>query len=262
VSTFGVTMMRNEIDVCSEVIEHMCWHVDHVIVADNLSTDDTGEELARLVAEGCPLTVVNDTDPRYYQGRKMTNLAMMAMRLGATWVVPFDADEVWSVDGGGRIADYLAGEHGDTLPAAVYNHYCTGVDIKTGSPFTSMPWRTAKPLGLPKVAFRARQDATIRMGNHSVGYTKAAKHMTSSKLRVDHFPYRSPGQFVRKSVQGAAALRLTDLGEDVGAHWHLYDKVRKDQGDQALIDHFYRHFYYQDPVEAGLVCDPAPLVKP
>lgn len=40
-TTIAVTMVKNEQDIVGPIVEHMISQVDHVIVADNLSTDNT-----------------------------------------------------------------------------------------------------------------------------------------------------------------------------------------------------------------------------
>ena len=89
-STIAVTMVKNEQDIVGPIIEHMVGQVDHVIVADNMSTDDTR---AILNDFGDSITVIDDLDPAYEQSKKMSALAQQALLLGAEWVVPFDADE-------------------------------------------------------------------------------------------------------------------------------------------------------------------------
>ena len=66
----AVTMVKNEADVIETTIRHIAAHVDHVIVADNGSTDGTRELLDEL-----PCEVIDDPDPAYYQSRKMSALA-------------------------------------------------------------------------------------------------------------------------------------------------------------------------------------------
>ena len=88
-TVFGICMTRDEDDIIGPVIEKMLLQVDHIIVADNGSTDKTREILDSL-----PITVVDDPERGYFQSRKMTALAHLAAEKGATWIVPFDSDEV------------------------------------------------------------------------------------------------------------------------------------------------------------------------
>jgi hypothetical protein len=255
-TTFAVSMMRNEIDVVAGVVRHMAAEVDHVIVADNGSTDGTRERLDQLAAE-LPLTVVDDPEVGYYQSEKMSRLADQAGAAGAVWVVPFDADELWTSPLG-RIRDVLALTPGNIAPAGLYNHWCTAVDDQDEpDPFRRIVWREAEPAKLPKVAFRWRLGSMIHQGNHGVDIP-GPRCEQPGILAVDHFPYRSEDQFVAKGVQGAAAYRATDLPEGQGAHWRMYGEIFDLHGRDGLASVFRQHFYYMSPVDSGLVREPAP----
>src|SRR5688572_466349 len=87
-------MVRDEADIIEWTVLHMLGQCDQVIVTDNGSTVGTREILDALVYLG-NLTIIEDPEPAYYQAHKMTGLAHRAREMGATWVVPFDADELW-----------------------------------------------------------------------------------------------------------------------------------------------------------------------
>src|SRR4051812_46619587 len=87
-------MVKDEADVIEGTIRHMADEVDQLLVADNGSTDGTRDILVKLALE-LQFTVVDDPDPGYEQSRKMSALAELAASHGATWIVPFDADELW-----------------------------------------------------------------------------------------------------------------------------------------------------------------------
>src|ERR1019366_3355127 len=91
----AILLVKNEADVIGLNLRHLIAQgVDHVIVADNLSTDDT-HDILEAAADVLPVTVVYDDEIGYFQSRKMTNLAAMAGEMGATWCLPVDADEIW-----------------------------------------------------------------------------------------------------------------------------------------------------------------------
>lgn len=254
--TFGVCMVKDEADVIAATLRHMAGQVDQLIVADNASTDGTRQILADLVTR-IPLTVLDDPEPAYYQSVKMSALAEEAAERGAQWIVPFDADELWYCDRG-RLADVLAGLECPVAYAELINHFRTGLDGADPHPFVSMVWRDATAAALPKIAFRWEPGAVIHQGNHGVDLPSGGEGVPA--LRIRHYPYRSPGQFVRKAVNGAAAYRLTDLPEHEGAHWRQYGQLYETGGPGALEDVFRAHFWYADPVAAGLVHDPGPYL--
>lgn len=255
----GVTMVKDEADIIEGVIRHMAGEVDELVVADNGSTDGTFEILQQLKTE-LPLTLVADPDPAYTQSAKMTRLAALAAERGATWIVPFDADELWvASDRVSTILGDLAGNHaaaGVAVHALLFNHFPSAVDPAGDDPFRTIVWRQREPAPLPKVAFRWEPGAVIHQGNHGVTLPSSAVHKVWA-LEVRHFPYRSAEQFVRKARNGAAAYRASDLPLTEGAHWRAYGDLLDRHGESALHDVFREHFWHLSPVDAGLILDPA-----
>lgn len=254
-TTAAVSMVKDEADVIAGTLTHMADEVDFLIVADNGSLDGTREILAEL-ADDLPLTVLDDPEVAYRQSEKMSALAATAAGRGATWIVPFDADELW-VSRPDRISVDLACCDADIATAQLYNHFPSGIDPDELDPFRSIVWRQPDPAPLPKVAFRWREGAVIHQGNHGVtlpGTTRTQHGI----LEVRHFPYRSAEQFVRKARNGAAAYAATDLPENIGAHWRGYGDILNRHGVEALAEVFRTHFWHLSPVDAGLIPDPAP----
>jgi hypothetical protein len=258
VTVVGVTMVRDEADVIAGTLRHMADEVDALIVADNLSSDGTRKILEELVLP-CPLLIVDDLDPAYRQSEKMTALAAKAGELGATWIVPFDADELW-VSHGDRLKVDLRDCNVDIVEAQLFNHFPSAVDPAGDDPFETIVWRQRDPAPLPKVAFRWDSKAVIKQGNHGVTVTYEPRFAWF--LEVRHFPYRSPEQFTRKARNGAVAYAAApELPEDVGAHWKSYGRLLADGGEEVLHDVFRRYFWHLSPADAGLVLDPAPYMR-
>lgn len=265
----AVTMVKDEADIIAVTVAHMAAQVDHVIVADNGSTDGTFEQLNQLACCLGNVTVTQDPDPAYFQSEKMTALAGMAWRdHGAGWVVPFDADEYW-YSNAGTIADTLngAGEHG-CVTADLWDHVATGHDPDEPNPVARIQWRRPDPLPLPKIACLWRPSLTIHQGNHGCDYD-GIRPRTSLLLNVRHFPYRSADQFIRKIRNGAAAYAATGdkLSLTAGAHWRQWGQILERQGDEAVANIFRKWFWRSDPgmplniegeQQPPLIHDPAP----
>jgi glycosyltransferase involved in cell wall biosynthesis len=253
---FGIAMVRDEEDVIEDTVRHMAGQVDRLVIADNLSTDGTRAILDRLATE-LPLTVLDDLDPGYYQSAKTSALANVAANNGATWVCPFDADELWSAPGM-RIADFLGIVPGrfDIVHADLYDHVATAQDDPTiATPMRRLQWRRTTPVPLPKVACRIRQNLVIHQGNHGASYDHEARVFTE-RLMIHHFPYRTREQFTRKARNGAQAYAATDLPDHAGAHWRQYGAIAEGMGDEACSQIFDEWFWSADPVADGLVHDP------
>lgn len=269
--TVAVTMVKDEADIIPYTLAQMLAEVDHVIVADNGSTDDTRGLVADIAAASGRVTVVDDHEPGYHQSRKMTALALRArLEHGAEWVVPFDADEFW-YSPFGRIGDILGAIDGAqwlTVRAALYDHVTTDIDPPDEDPIARIRWRKTQPNPLPKVAVRWREDLVIEMGNHGAYYEGGATlHPTS--LVVRHYPYRSEEQFLRKVRNGAAAYAAAgdDVPADAGAHWRQWGDILRAHGPEAVVD-IYRSWHHRaNPHDRAapngellpaLIDDPAP----
>lgn len=244
----GVAMVRDEADIIVGTVANMLTQVDHVIVADNLSTDDTRPLLERLQASNPRLTVIDDPDPGYRQSAKMTRLAHTAAHVhGADWVVPFDADEWWWSPYG-RVADMLESVDPKflTVTAQLFDHVATGTDMDVADPLVRLGWRRPTPTAMPKVAVRYMPSVEILQGNHDAFYSGRPAPSRGGLLAVHHYPYRSLEQFVRKVRNGAAAYAAApDVRPDFGAHWRQWGHLLDQDGPDAL-ERIYRTWYYRD----------------
>lgn len=242
----GITMVKNEADIIGATMKNMVRQVDFLLVLDNGSTDGT-REILDYYARYAPVTVIDDPEVAYYQSQKMTELAQRALRIGADWVVPFDADEIW-YSPHGRIKNVLESCTDAVAQAKIFNHL--------GHPDEGLsPWRQREPLPLPKVACRTGPQLTIHQGNHGCDYgNNRLVHGTEGLLEIRHFPYRSPEQLIRKTRTGAAAYAATDLPEHVGAHWRQHNLF----DDETLRTVYHLH-YAAGPHRSDLILDPAPI---
>jgi Glycosyl transferase family 2 len=260
----GISMVKDEADIAPFTVRRMLAQVDRVIVADNNSTDGTRELLERI--DDPRLCVLHDPEVGYFQSRKMTALAKLALELGAEWVVPFDADEAWHARTGDRVTDALKALPADVLVAQadLYDHVATAQDPAGLDPTLRIGWRRPDPAPLPKVACRALPGLTIAQGNHSATFDGTDHPLTVlGLLTVRHFPLRSVEQMIRKARNGAAAYAATDLPEDAGGHWRGWGRL-----DDAGIADVFRLYYWRaapdQPLQVGgeqqppLVYDPCP----
>jgi len=222
----AVTMVRDEQDIIGYTLTHLLAEgVDHIIVADNQSTDQTRPILEAL-ADGHPVTVLDDPEQGYYQAKKMTRLAHMAYGMGATWVLPFDADELW-YSPAGLLADVLWGCQADVIQATEHKHWPTHHDPPdVPNPFLAMPYREQTPNRLAKVVFRAHPQAALHMGNHDV--ERPGERM-GGLLEMRHFPYRSFPQFAHKVKVGREAYEATNLHTGYGTHWRTMGALSDDE---------------------------------
>jgi len=211
---WAVGTVRDEADVVAVVVRHLLRQgVDRVVVSDHGSVDGTREILDALAREDPRIVVVDDRATGHFQMEKITALAHLAWRHGASWVVPFDADEIWFAEGT-RLADFLRSSPDAVVSARVLNavpHVDGGARLREDATFAV---ETASSFA-PKVAFRAHPLVLVGPGNHGVNRAGAHSH----GLVVVHVPYRGEAQVARKFRQGAQAIAATGDSSDVAWHW-------------------------------------------
>jgi glycosyltransferase involved in cell wall biosynthesis len=223
-------MVRNEEDVIEHTVRHMLNHdLDLVVVADNLSTDDTRDILYSI--EATRLVIVDDNDPAYRQSDKMTALAEYWAEAG-DWIVPFDADELWNTKDDQTLYDFLRSTtKTDVVAGFPLVHVPQPGDMPHSCPFFSMPYRLTAPEVWPKAALRWRSGTVIEQGNH---WTKSS---VPDLLDIRHFQYRSFKHLGEKVRAGAVALELTDLPADSGAHWRRFAAMSDSELEEWWIEY-------------------------
>lgn len=215
----AVSMVRDEDDIIGKTVAHLLAEgVDQLIIADNNSVDGTRSILGSFPE----VTIVDDPEVAFYQSAKMTRLAQQALDLGATWVIPFDADEYWYA-------------HDETLAEAF-----TRQDDSVSSLWADIyqQWgdhRGPGPQPFHKVAFRPTRDAVITQGNHDVW--GLGPQRLGDTLAIRECQYRSLGQFIRKVRNGKQAYDASTLGDGEGTHWRTYGAMTDEQlaGEYATL---------------------------
>lgn len=252
---WGVTMVKDELDVLPYTLAHMIGEgVDGLIIADNLSTDGTWEWLCTHVPDlPCETILERDEEVAYYQSVKMTGHYQHATRLGADWVIPFDADEVWHSSDGRSLATFFAelGPDVDCAEAAIYNYFPTsGDDPAKEIPFQRILHRDPMVSVMVKTAVRAAVPGlVVEQGNHGAHAERPLRAARGS-LTVGHFPWRSPDQFERKVANGSRAYDATGatMGSAQGAHWRQHGQILHDSGSAALRQ-VYDEWFLDPPID-------------
>jgi glycosyltransferase involved in cell wall biosynthesis len=258
---WAITMVANEEDIIAYNLSHMLSQgIDRILVADNLSTDRTPYILQRIEAdtEGL-IMIIRDEEPGYYQSEKMTKLANFAGELGADFILPFDADELWySMTPGATIGDIIrSNQNIEIIGVPMWNHYVSPKDLYSDNPFIRMVCRDSKQNPIDKVAFQYVRGLKIGQGNHNVYIAGKNVPGEAIGLGIRHFPYRSADHFIRKIRVGAKAYAATNLPENLGAHWRQYGASLEAHGEEAMKAHYRNWFTWECP-GMEMIFDPAP----
>ncbi len=220
-------MVKNEADIVEQTIRHLLGQgVDHILAADNGSSDGTYEILLEL-SKILPVHVIQDRELAYYQSEKMTWLADRVMEAGAEWIIPFDADEFW-YGVSAPLSEVLRSQKSHTIELTKLYNVFPSIEGPTLRIDPTPHWDL-------KVCFSRWENAVIKMGNHEV---IAPGKQKLNEVAIIHYPWRSKEQFARKLHQGAKALEATDLPEDMGYHWRRNGDITVESATP-----FGKHFY-------------------
>lgn len=218
-------MVRNEEDILAECIEHtLAQGVDHIILMDNVSTDSSREIAARYKE----VEIIDEPSLIYDQGGWQTRMGLMALKKGATWVVPVDADEFW--EGIINLRNVPA-NFGVVLADALYHHDPTDL-IKEPFKRSQMPCFFREPrefgqFGIGRFAYRPFEGMQLTVGCH--GMNNLTKDIGALKeLWLHHYPIRSYERYAKKIKVGVEALIEGGHPEGIGQHWRAaYSKLQQ-----------------------------------
>lgn len=218
-------MVHNEEDILADCIEHsLSQGVNKIILTDNGSTDSTRE-----IAESYPeVTIIDEPSDQYRQGEWQTRMAQMAYDMGASWVVPIDADEFWDgIYNLTRVPDNFNVVLADSL----YDHFPTDL---IEEPFCrlQMPCFYRQPRenfgewGIGRFAFRPYKGVEVGMGQHFLEDYKGTI-AALKELWIHHYPIRSYPRYARKVKRGGEILLKGKHSAAHGVHWQeAYEKLR------------------------------------
>lgn len=226
----GVTRTLNENDIIESVIRHHLALVDHIIVMDDGSNDNTAYIVHSLIEEGLPVSIIQRRCVIFDEGNRNTVLYNMAKeKFSADWVVFFDADEFVDVRRvNNDLRRYLENipEIFDSVLLDMFNYTDSIFDDKNERNIPRrLLWRTKKPLNVFKVIVRGKiqGEVSIHAGNHC-GYLDGMpmNAFKSEDVFISHYPRRSGWQDIYKWVIGrlkitAAGKKETESG--TGSHY-------------------------------------------
>ncbi len=239
-----VMLARNEADIIGPTLRwHLATGVDHAIVIDHDSTDATPDILSDLARAG---RVTHLRRQGLYNQAAMTSelVRLAADEYAADWVVPCDADELWTCPDK-NLREIVAATPGNVIKVPTVNFVPTANDpAHEADPVLRMQYKAAKPPKIPKlpyvlkpiqgkVMFNVAGFREILMGNHVVDVA-APRIGQHEGFVIHHYPLRSRDHFFLKVIQGGAALEANkSLTKLQGYHWRRwYDLYKRGKLDR------------------------------
>ena len=284
---WAVGMARDEGDIIDHTMYHLAANgAAGIIVADNLSKDDTRERMEEAKVNigkynpNIEVIILEDNVVEYAQSKKMTALAAKAREHGAKWVIPFDIDEIWHSPAGTlqEAFEKLDNEGQDAYRVLYTNHSITEFDEEAISPFHSMNYKWNLPTN-HKTCFKFREsdrEVSISNGNHLVQYngwnfmsgiSYAIDDYGHDKivfgpqlLEIRHFQWRSLEHFMKKILNAYEACRALGPGADLykGAAWEEHFNIYEAEGIAGLVEYFEKNILVKGDT-GSLIFDPAPI---
>jgi hypothetical protein len=214
-------MVKNEQDIIEAFVRHNLRFLNHLVIVDNGSVDDTRRILALLSAEFSNLLVIEDDRFGYDQSKRMTAwLHQYQAMFSADYVFALDADEFLDVHQElpfyAMLCQIPQGGFG-LIPWCTYVITPGDAESEETDCLQRMNYRRRQELpGRYKVVLRldrgTASDLILAQGNHSIS-SNSGRNIAGIRiegLRILHYPVRSIDQVTAKSIVGWMAYLAED----------------------------------------------------
>jgi len=280
----AVAMVRNEADLVEAFVRHHLARLDVLYVVDHRSGDGTREILRALCAEGLPLALSLDDDPRQRQPETIGELARVAFAAGAEVVLPLDGDEFLKLPDRAAFESWLAALPPGLCAALDWQTYVPDPQPGTAHPLAAARARRAREAhGLHKVvltrAFADAPAAVVGSGNHVVLLAGPAQDLARDPVRLArvppsiaalaHLPVRSATQLAAKIGLGwRAHLAAARADPTLAYHWgELYAELARGLPAPARLREIACNYgvpmaRWEPDAAIALVDDPLPADTP
>lgn len=226
----AIALIKNEADIISCWLAHVCELFDIVFIVDHQSTDGTREFLLDIAKSEKKIHLFSFDHPGYFQAEIINQLAQIVSQESPNyWLFPLDADEFLDVSGRAEFLSLLNKQDlGNALLlnwqncVPMYLH----VDQKINPGFSCI--FPSQPGIYNKVAVHGStylaKCLQFNQGNHILE-TESGDEVQIKKsdfIRMYHIPIRSIDHFFLKCIQGYIAysqLPPERKSTGQGAHW-------------------------------------------
>lgn len=257
---FAITCIRNEAEIIEYTIRQMFYEgVDGMLVNLSGKSDDGTKEIAKRLAKEFSITILLDDEKHFFyrQDEITTRLANATHELGASWIVPFDADEMFYSTHPMNLAEQLRECPYNVLALRMKNYFATSQDNpKDQNPLTRLQWHKKEWNPLNKICVRWDKSMMFAVGNHHVSVDgKWLPETLLTSAEIGHFQNRSADGIVRKIRREQVQA---DVPNDKGIGFHRKEHA---MSDDELKAWWKRDYYFDDPVNQGMVHEPAPYLR-
>jgi hypothetical protein len=249
----GCTVIRDEADIIELMVRHNLAFLDGLAVVDHTSSDGTSEILAALVAEGLPVTVTTDTNPKFRQAVLMNAMVRhWVLSSDIDWFVPIDADEFIVAPSRETLERTLAAVPAGRHAIVDWTTYLPSFGAGPLAERLAHPRRVTEPghafrkVVVPR-SVMATPGIEVSFGNHAIQAIRAGLAVPEGVplplegLSLAHVPIRSAAQFAYKSVSGWLSLVAQERRRVAqGAQWRdAFDAIADGEPvDDALLTRF------------------------
>ena len=250
VRLIGLMVVRDAADLLEiNLRHHLLEGVERFLVLDHQSVDETPRILERFAAAG--VVEWERVEGPFCMEGWLNELALTAYLQGADWVLPIDADELWTAGEGRRLSATVASTGADVIEARVLNFVQERDQLRSEPGSLLRMIRRVEPVvpqvaglrrfldgTLPLVAVEcpvkciSRADPTlwIRRGNHEVRHPGVRERR--SDIACLHAPLRSRASLAERRD------RTESLGDPLLApgdswHWRRWSSIVDEAGVDA-----------------------------
>jgi len=226
----GITLAKNEEDIIEVFVRYNLCHLDALVIADNMSCDQTREILTRLMQENLPIVVIDDPEVQRNQSEKTTHLLQSTARaFQPDWIIPLDTDEFLVPEENQPLGEILGSVPSDHVAIMPWKSYVPTPydDQNIINPLLRIRHRREVEdpvwykVAIPSSIF-SDKSLIVDTGNHSVHssvYGRRYPVTPLDRLKLAHYPIRSAEQIVGKAFIGWLA-NLCDSNRKQGNGFH------------------------------------------
>ncbi|MCY4046442.1 MAG: glycosyltransferase family 2 protein [Cellvibrionales bacterium] len=244
-------LIKNEVDIIADNLKyHSQVGVDQFVIMDNGSTDGT-RELIESLKEEYELHIIDRPVADYQQSNWKTEMAKVAKKRGAHWVITNDADEFWVAKSGSLKKELT--ETGSIITCPRRNVLFSKEAFDSEEKYYHQDYVVKYPINYPKGIQQKEPHLSIMLGNihgkvmvntkgllRVKGGNHRAWHLwgwlnqtTSSDVTVYHFPIRSKSHFL-ENVENRKQLLASGVTK-MGDHYKRWVKMlEKGEMEQEL----------------------------